>query len=398
MSRGPSSQARQGGFTLLELVVVMGILSGFLVMLVQLVDAGLRLFGEGESGQALADRSSNAQRVIEDELRLLRGSATGRDRDRVDARLLVQWLPIGLPPRPERGATRVQVIRAAAHLPADRELALVEPALASRVIAEHPELPAAEIEKRVAELLPSEPLAGIGNMLLLPWRQQGSDDALLELRVGWFLPGQLLPLRRDRFVDPFEVVVPGGEQLPATLVEAITTPILKDLLHVEFWFWSQRTTSWDEGAVGPERIWDSARGGWLVDELSGGTFAFDRGPWSLADGTDDIHPHAILVRCVVAQPPGEPAEGLLADAIADDAAALTLLDGERFPGPIDGGFAKVEGEWIRYAERDGDVLRGLRRGQRGTKAIPHAAGTRVHFGRSVQFVVPVPHKKDDWNG
>ena len=50
----------QAGFTLIELVVVMGILAGFLVMLVQLVDTGLRMFGEGELGQQFADRTSRA--------------------------------------------------------------------------------------------------------------------------------------------------------------------------------------------------------------------------------------------------------------------------------------------------------------------------------------------------
>ena len=48
------------GFTLIELLVVMGILTGFLLMLAQLVDGGLRMFGEGELGQALADRASAA--------------------------------------------------------------------------------------------------------------------------------------------------------------------------------------------------------------------------------------------------------------------------------------------------------------------------------------------------
>ena len=56
-----SLRRHAAGFTLIELLVVMGILTGFLLMLAQLVDGGLRLFGEGELGQALADRTSAAQ-------------------------------------------------------------------------------------------------------------------------------------------------------------------------------------------------------------------------------------------------------------------------------------------------------------------------------------------------
>ena len=59
---------------------------------------------------------------------------------------------------------------------------------------------------------------------------------------------------------------------------------------------------------------------------------------------------------------------------------------------------KIRTEWIAYAERSGDELRGLRRGLRSTSAKDHVSGARVHVGRSVEFVVPVLHAKDDWNG
>ncbi|HEU4419889.1 MAG TPA: type II secretion system protein, partial [Planctomycetota bacterium] len=302
----PGRPCAEAGFTLIELLVVMGILSGFLVMLVQLVDSGLRMFGEGELGQQFADRTSHAQRVIAAELQALRGSSTGRDRDKLGDRLVVQLLPIGLPPRAEQNATRVQVLRASIHLPVDRELALLPAFLAAQMHRESHNVDAS-VDAKVAEKMLVEPLRGIGNLLLVPWRQLGADDAILELRAGWFLPGQMVPNGPDRWVDPFEIPVPGGPDLPGLLVYSITTPLLQNLLHVEFLLWAQQTKSWggegESGGLGPERIWDSARGGWLVDAPSGGVFALDRGIRSLGDTTDDIQPHAILVRCVVALPP-----------------------------------------------------------------------------------------------
>jgi hypothetical protein len=306
----------------------------------------------------------------------------------------------------------VQVVRAAVRLDLDRELQVVERLLVARVVEENPTWPLEAIQQEVDRQRVVEPLRGVGNMLLLPWRQEGPDDALLELRAGWFLPGQTFPVREGKPVDPFTVAVPGSPDLPALLVYEITQPILTDLLHVEFALWGQGTTAWGDpralldramerataGSAAPFAIWDSARGGWLVDRFSGGEFALDRGPISEHDTTDDVQPHAILVRCVTAQPPDAAPEGLLGAELMAGDTALLLLDGSRFPGSADGGWVKVAGEWMGYDALDGDRLIGLRRGQRATKPLDHTAGTRVHVGRTVEFVVPILHQKDDWNG
>ncbi|MFT7536785.1 MAG: prepilin-type N-terminal cleavage/methylation domain-containing protein [Hyphomicrobiaceae bacterium] len=407
-------RSQQHGFTLIELLIVMGILSGFLLMLVQLVDSGLRTFRDGETSQILADRSSHAQRVITEELTQLRGSATTRDSERVEDRLVVQLLPIGLPVAPEQGASRSQILRAAVHLLPDRELRIIDMALVGKILAEDPTMPPEKVRAEVEQRRINEPLRGVGNVMLMVARQEGADDALIELRAGWFLPGQKFPAGPNRLVDPFEAIIPGSEELPGSLLREITEPVLQNLLHVEFSFWAQGTTAWanKSGVLGavlsrssaggnlqaPQGIWDSARGGWLVDEISGGAFAYDVGPFSENDTSDDIHPHAIMVRCAVAQPADATPEGLLSGFIASDSTSLELYDGTSFPGAFDGGFIKIDGEWMRYNELSGDRLIGLRRGERGTKAISHESGTQVHVGRTIEFVVPILHAKDDWNG
>jgi prepilin-type N-terminal cleavage/methylation domain-containing protein len=396
--------ARSDGFTLIELLVVMGILTGFLLMLAQLVDGGLRLFGEGELGQALADRASTAQRRVTAELALLRGSSTAREEPFATDRLVVQELPLGLPPRAERGMGRAQLLRGAVRLPPDRELPLLDAKFAAEILRAEPTLGGAELEQRIAAARQGVPLRGLGNLMLLPWRQEGVDESLLELRAAWLLPGQLVPVGPDRFVDPFDVALPGSPDLPGLAAWTLTQPLVSDLLHVEFLLWSQSTRQWGRddgsGAGGGAalRCWDSARGGWLVDAAAGGVFPLDRGAASANDPRDDVHPHAILCRMVVAQPAEYAPEGLLAAELAGDDTSLRLYDGDRFPGPADGGWIKVRTEWIGYAERIGDELRGLRRGQRGTAPKDHPSGARVHVGRTVEFVVPVLHAKDDWNG
>ena len=408
----PIVDSRARGFTLIELIVVMGILSGFLVMLVSLVDNGLTMFRDGETSQVLADRGARAQQVLRDELSRLRGSSTGRDRAGVEDRLVVQMLPIGLPYTPARGATLTQVVRGAVHLPPDREIQSRSKRLTAEVMAEDSSLTDDEIREEVERRAATEPLRGIGSLFMLPWRQEGDDDALIELRAGWFLPGQQLPSGPNQFVDPFDVVVPGSGDLPGMTIYTMTEPILSDLLHVEFGLWSQHTTSWGDergflhgfqsGAEpsmqGPQAVWDSARGGWLVDRSAGGVFALDLGPLSEDDPTDDIHPHAILVRVVVAQDRDATPEGLLARSVGSEDGTLPLYDGAAFPGRRSGGYVKVGGEWIRYAKLDGDRLIGCKRGQRATKIQEHDQGAIVNVGRTVEFVVPVLHAKDDWNG
>jgi prepilin-type N-terminal cleavage/methylation domain-containing protein len=398
-----SLRRHAAGFTLIELLVVMGILTGFLLMLAQLVDGGLRLFGEGELGQALADRTSAAQRRVTAELSLLRGAGSQRDATQVVDRLVVQELPLGLPQRPERGITKAQVLRGAVRLPPDRELPLLDAKIAAELLRDDPKLTGEELDKRIRAARQGMPLRGHGNLLLLPWRQEGSDESLLELRAAWLLPGQLVPVGPDRFVDPFDVPLPGSPDLPGLAAWTLTQPLVSDLLHVEFQLWAQDTRQWarDDGRTGGGaalRCWDSARGGWLVDAAAGGSFPLDRGPASAADARDDVHPHALLCRIVVAQPAEYAPEGLLAADLAVDDTVLRLYDGDRFPGPVDGGWVKIRTEWIAYAERSGDELRGLRRGLRSTSAKDHVSGARVHVGRSVEFVVPVLHAKDDWNG
>ncbi len=115
------------GFTLLELVVVMGMLAAFCVMLVQLMTSGLRMFEEGEDGQALADRGADAARVVRKQWTDMLGPIStepGLPR----SRLMVQWMPLGLDPAPEEDVapTRVQILRALVRIDEDQERALVE--------------------------------------------------------------------------------------------------------------------------------------------------------------------------------------------------------------------------------------------------------------------------------
>ena len=128
--------ANQRGFTLLELVVVMGILSGFLMLLVQFLDSGVQLFDEGETGQALADRAESARTSVERELRSLRGPGLDIENGKPNDRLLVQMLPLGLPARSTPSDPRGLVLRAAVHLSPLHEERIRHDAMLLRAVTE----------------------------------------------------------------------------------------------------------------------------------------------------------------------------------------------------------------------------------------------------------------------
>lgn len=398
MSATPRT-GRTAGFTLIELLVVLGILTGFLAMLVQFVDSGVRLFDEGEAGQALADRAEAARIAVERELRAVTADARKLDPGVPDDRFLVQRLGLGLPARTASTDPRAFCLRAGVSLPPiveerlQGDALLLKAALTLGATAD----PAA-IEKLAAELKSSSGLRGRGRILLAQWPQT-SDAALLELRIGRFLIDQTIALDQEREVDPFSVLLPGSAELPSLVLHANTELLVSDLLFADVQMWSQTTTSWtNQGQTGPEEVWDSARGGFLEDPALGPVWRFDRGGQSLRDPSDDIHPRALHVTLVVATDENRPKDGLLDESIEADTAVVPLVNGARFPGAHDGGFVKIEGEWVRYTERVGDELRGCRRGQRGTRAVPHPASAILRVGRTVEFTIALPHGKDDWNG
>lgn len=388
------SQRRSvAGFTLIELVLVMGILSGFLLLLTRLLGAGVDVFEEGEQGQALADRAQAAANAVETELRALQGPRPAIEPGTLDARLLVQWLPHALVDRPPPTLSWNQVLRADAALTPDQERDLLQASLRSRAEQEVGEQGEAAVQARLQELLAATARQGRCGFWLLPWPTGDQDGAYLELRTARFLPGQLVEVGQDQFVDPMLVPLPGSAELPSAVVDRFTRVLLPDLLHFELRFWSQQTAAWS----GAEVVWDSARGGWLQDPQQGPVFGLDLGPWSLGDATDDVYPHAVQCVLVVAQDPGLPAEGLLAADLEAGDQSLRLLAPDRFPGDPDGGYVKIGPEWLRYGALRGSELQGLQRGLRGSKPRAHPSGSRLRLGRTVSFTLPLPFAKDDWN-
>lgn len=395
------------GFTLIELVVVMGILTIFASFLVQLTSTSVGLFQDGERGQDLADRADAAASTVHGALDGMVGPG-GLDLDgqAPSTRLVVQWVPLVGPAatpgvvreKPPYLGTRVQVLRATVQIDGETEADLLRPFLLQEAAATAVATTPAAIGERLAELLAEAPRGGRAQMLLIARPAGDADGAFFDLRRILLLPGQLLEVPRNRQVDMMAVPQVGSPDLPWPVIDAHSSAIAHGLLHVEYALWSQFTRSWNAqvGQGGPEYAWDSARAGLFTEaDEARAVFGMDVGPDSLRDLSDDVFPRWLAATVVVASNFGS--EALLADDLRAGERMVRVLDEARLPDVREAPYVKIGSEWVRYTSVENRTLRGLQRGQRGTKATDHPAGTRVRVGRTIELFVRLAHGKDCWN-
>lgn len=411
MSASPQLRAawphdrRQSGFTLLELVVVMGLLTIFAAFLIQLMSTSVGLFQQGERGQDLSDRADAAARALEQPIQDMLGpSGLDAASHEPTARMLVQWVAAvgsgsGSGTVAAAAVPRVQALRALVRVDDRTEERLLRPALMEEAKASAAGKTQAAIEERLAELVAEAPRAGRAAMLLVARPAGDPEGAFFSVRRLLQLPGQRIAVDRRRDVDLMQVAEVGSADLPWPVVDQASESIAEDVIHIEFALWSQFTRGWDQriGDGGPEFCWDSARAGLFGESQDPREmFGLDVGPASLTDLTDDVYPRWVKITFVVAAPIGS--EAILAGDLRAGDRNVDVIDEARLPDPKDSPFVKIGREWVRVGALVGPSLRGLLRGQRGTKAIDHRAGTRVRVGRSVELFVRVAHGRDCWNG
>lgn len=168
------------------------------------------------------------------------------------------------------------------------------------------------------------------------------------------------------------------------------TQVESGILYVGYKFWTQFTTTWDDGAPvqrvaakstqpsGPEKRWDSTR-------REDRDFIFYKKRADLAN-PDFVYPESVEITVTVSS--SEISGVKLMEGVDERATTLRL---SHTRGIADGpGLVQVDGEWVEYAEKgDTDLLK-LRRGQRSSTAVAHAAGAPVHFGETFTTEVRIP--------
>ena len=124
------------------------------------------------------------------------------------------------------------------------------------------------------------------------------------------------------------------------------------------------------------------------------SLCFCAGADSLRDVRDDVFPGWVRVTLVVDRGPNHASDAFLTEPLGREDKTMVVSRTDRLPDPEQARYLKVGPEWVRFSTFGSQRVIGLRRGQRGTSATAHKAGTSVRAGRELVFPLKVAHGRD----
>lgn len=347
-------KSQRGGFTLLELMVSIGVFILLAVILVSLLQAALNTWDAGTARKDVYERAQAVLTLLTRDLQALYVvdvekpedlaypllgdfDAAGMSRLRfVRAEGGVQWTGARIDRRRQTGPGGIRVT-----LPDTWDPKLIEVAYA-------------------LDPDPANPAKSILWRLEKPWdptgRQSLFDDA--------------------RFNRPNAFAEMKGQQ--------VDTGVLLWEVH----YWTRNTGSWEghrprrgftARTAGPETIWDATRQ--LFKD-----FAFHR-PVAKDIALDPVYPEMIRVTVLLEPQVGERTSTILAAPVDEKTTEIPVASTRNLPPPPS--FAKIGNEWVRYQAMTGGTLRATR-GISVAKSLPHAAGEAVRAGVTFSTVIAIP--------
>lgn len=381
MKKSPSRQDRRDAFTLLEILIAMGIFVILGAALVTILRQGLRLWRTGEE----AMRSHETAHFILSQMREdLANTFTG-----TGGAFQVEFFCEFEPRNEERGVQR-QVLRFVRTRKGESQhpiASLGGTSLAGDAHYDHFD--------DAAEMAAARLKAGTGLEEVAYLMDPDPDSTLLRRGVRsppWSIGSLLRGRAGQDVVEQCQRLADG-------------------VIHLEFRFWTQYTKTWNEDfypvpfphdeetASGPAFEWDSTRGAFVPEEDKiTKSFKMHIGPTSFMDPRDDIYPRQVMVVLVMEADMGV----TLAQGINEEDTRISLDGASKIPeeGPR---YVRIDREWIRYTRlEDGRLILeepvgASGRGMRGTSAASHARGAAVQVGRTFTMVVPIPSFRDNWN-
>lgn len=369
---------RRGGFTMIELLLSLGLFSLLLVGLLQLLDTSTNLWRRVEGRRAQTEVASALTARLERDLSTLEAGPEGD--------LLADWTLVDVDGNGLAGLplARLRFVRRAS----PREVARLRTAQTE---------PAAEAPADAVEL-PDEPD---------PWVRV--DRGLVE--VAWALVptggqpfrGELL--RAERFLgDPERLSLFDSRLFTAKgrPVPGIFEELSGGVLWMEMAFATPLTLT-DPSGDGSERwqvgdrptdgasSWDA----WLRERPNLELTALNEAGAGMPPEVDrPALPRRVRIAFEVESERDAQRRTSLAEPLEYDATSLVVRDGRRLPEP--GGLFLIDEEWLELRSVSGEHV-AVRRAQRGTTAVPHPSGSPLHFGWRSEVELPIGQAREDWN-
>lgn len=172
------------------------------------------------------------------------------------------------------------------------------------------------------------------------------------------------------------------------------TVLADQVLYFGAAIWNSDSQTWLEGApgTGPLWAWETATDGQgsYRTELPGGWPVWSNDKPELAPRGMDL-PRAIMLSVTVALKPPIERSTRLVNAIAPTDTIITVDDANGFPASGEGmRYLRVGQEWVEYARVSGNTFHDCRRGARGTMAMGHERGAEVAGGLTLSKIVSIP--------
>ncbi|QDU83888.1 hypothetical protein Pla163_09890 [Planctomycetes bacterium Pla163] len=374
IGRWTSGHAARRGLTLIELVLALGLFALLSLMVVQLLDSTMRVWGRAEAQRYAIGTHSTLSSQILDELDQLAGGERGD--------LLIDWEIfdtdgdlIATRPLPRlrfvRRATAADMNRLG-----QREIDPNDPTTAR---LRGGELPLLEV---VYCVLPSE----IEGLLETGELAEGMPGA----------PGDVVLWRGERLLDDASRPSAFDDDFflngfPPT---GSAEPVHDGILWVEL-LCAGRGTRLDRGwRVGttPQdaaRAWDAHGGGRLDTALHPFNAPY------MGQGTyrgEPLFPRRVRLVLEVEGPSDAKRRAALAEPLTPEAIEMVVRDPQLLPPA--GTLVLMGEEWVKISQ-PGTRTR-IERAQRGTAPRPHRVGTPLQYGRRFEREVRIPLFREDW--
>jgi len=371
------------GFTLVELLISIGIFLFLGILLVSLFRSGMDLWHRGEAGKIVFYRARNVLSVIQDDfMALYRHPCPREDGEEVDVKLISDFVK---DESNEYYSQRVRFVRTVS-----REMNLYPLNEAGTYAVSDP----------------------VDNMTFydqfndrneLSARTLGAPGGLME--VGYVLKGNLL-YRAVKAPVGYKVRYGGNVtlvslfdgprffSLQSAVLNTNARVLARNVLHYEVRFWGPDTNTWeisDPRQAGEALYeWDSTR----VDPNAPEDypFPFDDPSAAVGDPSDDIFPAKVQVMIVV---DSDTRTRAMTRFVGEDAGKIVCTGTRGFvkdesPAAAARRFIKVKNEWISYSAVDGDAFVVNQRGARRTVQVSHAEGEEVYQGKLFSLIIDIP--------